>query len=203
MNTVTLQIDGKEVTVAEGDDAARRRSQGRDRDPDAVRLPRSSSRAAPAACAWSRSTRASRKLVASCVYPVEEGLAVTTENERILKHRKLLVELLWPAWVAEAKDYGVTSVALRVSSTATAACAGCACATAPRSRRRTSSTSRSRHRTPPRPSCPGRRTSARRAAVLRPVHGRMARDPPGRGASRVRAVTRRACWPGGVGPAYR
>ncbi len=35
------------------------------------------------------------RLVASCVYPVEDGLIVETESERVVKIRKLLLELLW------------------------------------------------------------------------------------------------------------
>ena len=31
------------------------------------------------------------RLVASCVYPVEEGLVVTTESERLTKIRKMII----------------------------------------------------------------------------------------------------------------
>ncbi len=48
------------------------------------------------------------KLVASCCYPAEEGLSVVTESPRIVKIRKLLIELLWPSWRQRAKQYGVT-----------------------------------------------------------------------------------------------
>jgi predicted molibdopterin-dependent oxidoreductase YjgC len=51
-----------------------------------------------------------RKLVASCCYPAEEGLVVTTESQRINKIRKLILELIWPA--ASEKlyaKYGLTS----------------------------------------------------------------------------------------------
>jgi len=34
------------------------------------------------------------KLVSSCIYPVEEGLKVTTYNERIVSARKMILELL-------------------------------------------------------------------------------------------------------------
>lgn len=34
------------------------------------------------------------RLVASCVYPAEEGLVVKTESERVVKGRKLILELL-------------------------------------------------------------------------------------------------------------
>ena len=56
------------------------------------------------------------QLVASCVYPVEEGLIVNTESEPVIRGRKMLLELLW----ARAPDiqalrkygikYGITEV---------------------------------------------------------------------------------------------
>lgn len=48
-----------------------------------------------------------KRLVAACVYPVEEGISVTTENERILKIRRLIVELLWPSSTALGKRLGI------------------------------------------------------------------------------------------------
>lgn len=47
------------------------------------------------------------RLVASCVYPVEEGLVVTTDNPKIRKIRKMIIELLWPSWTRLSRDYGV------------------------------------------------------------------------------------------------
>jgi bidirectional [NiFe] hydrogenase diaphorase subunit len=38
--------------------------------------------------------RGRKKLVASCLYPVKEGIAVRTHTERIVKGRKMLIELL-------------------------------------------------------------------------------------------------------------
>ncbi len=38
------------------------------------------------------------KMVISCLYPVEDGLAVETENERVSKHRKIVLELLAARW---------------------------------------------------------------------------------------------------------
>ncbi len=37
------------------------------------------------------------RIVASCVYPVEEGLIVKTNSPRVVKIRKMLIELLSPA----------------------------------------------------------------------------------------------------------
>lgn len=38
------------------------------------------------------------KMVASCLYPVEDGLVVETESERVAKHRKIILELLSARW---------------------------------------------------------------------------------------------------------
>lgn len=35
------------------------------------------------------------QLVASCAYPVEEGLIIQTESEPVVKGRKMILELLW------------------------------------------------------------------------------------------------------------
>jgi len=36
-----------------------------------------------------------KRLVASCLYPIEKGLVVTTNSDRIANNRKVLMELLW------------------------------------------------------------------------------------------------------------
>ena len=50
-----------------------------------------------------------KRLVASCVYPVEEGLKVQTNTEKVDRIRQMIIELLWPAWQLYAQEYGVTS----------------------------------------------------------------------------------------------
>jgi bidirectional [NiFe] hydrogenase diaphorase subunit len=50
-----------------------------------------------------------KRLVASCAYPVQEGLVVETDTDMVKKVRKLLLELLWPSASDVAKKYGVTS----------------------------------------------------------------------------------------------
>ena len=47
-------------------------------------------------------------MVASCLYPVEEGLSVQTESEKVKRIRKMIIELLWPAGQKYARQYGVT-----------------------------------------------------------------------------------------------
>jgi predicted molibdopterin-dependent oxidoreductase YjgC len=51
------------------------------------------------------------RIVASCIYPVEDGIEVLTESEKVVKHRKVILELIlsrWP-WVDKEllEKYGV------------------------------------------------------------------------------------------------
>ena len=48
-----------------------------------------------------------KRIVASCVYPVEENLVVETETERIRKIRSMIVELLWTSLPSLAREYGI------------------------------------------------------------------------------------------------
>jgi bidirectional [NiFe] hydrogenase diaphorase subunit len=49
------------------------------------------------------------RLVASCVYPVEDGLVVKTESERVIRGRRMLLELMWARapGVQPLRDYGM------------------------------------------------------------------------------------------------
>jgi len=108
MKTFTLQIDGKQVVAEEGMtllDAARRAG---------IEIPTlcESEQVKPSGacrmCTVEVTKGGRKRLVASCVYPAEEGISVTTTNERIRKNRKLIIELLWPAWQTLGEEYGVT-----------------------------------------------------------------------------------------------
>jgi len=52
--------------------------------------------------------RGRTRMVASCLYPVEEGLNVQTESPKVQRVRKTIIELLWPAGQRHAVKYGVT-----------------------------------------------------------------------------------------------
>jgi NADH dehydrogenase/NADH:ubiquinone oxidoreductase subunit G len=49
------------------------------------------------------------RFVASCVYPVEEGLVVKTESPTVIKIRKMLLELMWARapGVQAIRDYAI------------------------------------------------------------------------------------------------
>jgi NADH dehydrogenase/NADH:ubiquinone oxidoreductase subunit G len=66
-----------------------------------------------------------KRLVASCVYPVEAGLRVKTNTERVLKIRKMIIKLLWPAWQTYAEEFGVTSSRFKPGLTDCSLCGCC------------------------------------------------------------------------------
>ena len=47
-----------------------------------------------------------KRLVASCLYEVEEGLVVKTRTSQIDKIRKMIIELTWPNMSEYAEEYG-------------------------------------------------------------------------------------------------
>ena len=74
--------------------------------------------------------RGRRRLVSSCVYPVEEGLEVVTNNERIGKLRHMIIELLLPLAdtgpIRElAEKYGVTKSRFEAEPTKCILCGLC------------------------------------------------------------------------------
>ncbi|MFQ5842104.1 MAG: 2Fe-2S iron-sulfur cluster-binding protein [Thermodesulfobacteriota bacterium] len=69
------------------------------------------------------------RIVASCLYPVEDGLEVLTESERVVRHRKVILELIlarWP-WVDEdlLERYGVERGRLEENTTFCILCGLC------------------------------------------------------------------------------
>jgi len=108
MNSVTMEIDGKTVTAPEGMMLRRAASQAGIDIPGLCDHELLKPSGACRMCRVEIAKGKRRRLVASCCYPVEEGLVVTTSNPKIEKIRKLIIELMWPAWVRLGKQYGIT-----------------------------------------------------------------------------------------------
>ncbi len=96
--TVTLTIDGREVAAAEGTSILQAaRAEG-------IEIPTLCAReglpvyGSCRLCLVEIRRGTWSKLVVSCAYPVEAGLEVCTENDRIAKHRKVVLELLATRW---------------------------------------------------------------------------------------------------------
>lgn len=65
------------------------------------------------------------RLVASCVYPVEENLVVRTDSKIISKIRKTILELLWPSVQGLAKEYDITKSRFSSEQTECVLCGLC------------------------------------------------------------------------------
>ena len=70
-------------------------------------------------------SRGRKRLVASCVYPVEEGLKVQTSTEQVVKIRRMIIELLWPAWQLYAEEFGVKTSRFKTGITDCTLCGLC------------------------------------------------------------------------------
>jgi len=103
MNTVRLTIDGKSVEVDKGAsvlDAARKA--GVD-IPTLCHHPKLEPFGACRMCLVEIEKHGRKRTVASCAFPAEDGLVVTSSTPKIERMRKLIVELLWPAYTTPAK----------------------------------------------------------------------------------------------------
>lgn len=106
-NTLTLRMDGRAVEAHEGEsllDVARRAGI---HIPTLCQDDKLKPSGACRMCMVEVKKGTRTRLVASCVYQAEAGIEVTTDNERISKIRRLIVELLWPSWTREAQALGV------------------------------------------------------------------------------------------------
>lgn len=106
--TVTLEIDGKSVEVPEGTTVlAAAQKLGID-IPTLCHHNQLKPHGSCRLCMVEMQKGSRKKLVASCAYPAENGIRITTSTPKIEKHRKLIVELLWPSTMHLAARCGVT-----------------------------------------------------------------------------------------------
>jgi bidirectional [NiFe] hydrogenase diaphorase subunit len=110
MANVNMEIDGKSVQAPEGTTVLQAARSIGIKIPTLCHDDRLEAYGGCRMCMVEIETKRGRKrLVASCVYPAEEGLKVQTSTEKVNRIRRMIIELLWPAWQPYAKEYGVTS----------------------------------------------------------------------------------------------
>jgi bidirectional [NiFe] hydrogenase diaphorase subunit len=109
MPQVTLEINGNSVQAPQGATILQAAKQAGVQIPTLCDDDRLEPYGACRMCMVEISKRGRTKLVASCLYPVEEGLSVQTETAKVKRIRKTIIELLWPAGQRYAPQYGVTS----------------------------------------------------------------------------------------------
>ena len=96
METIKLEIDGKIVEAQEGMTLLWAARQAGIEIPTLCFDDRLASYGGCRLCTVEITKNGKTRFVASCVYPVENRLVVKTESERVIKIRKMLIELLLP-----------------------------------------------------------------------------------------------------------
>jgi bidirectional [NiFe] hydrogenase diaphorase subunit len=91
---VTMRIDGKEVKAKEGMTILQAAMEVGIKIPTLCYDDRLASYGACRLCSVEIKKGERSRIVASCVYPVEEGLVVETESPRVQKIRQVILELL-------------------------------------------------------------------------------------------------------------
>jgi len=107
MNTIQMEIDGKKVEAKEGATILETARENGIHIPTLCYDKKLKPYGACRLCMVEISNGRKTRLVASCVYQVEDNLVVKTDTEKIRKIRKMIIELLWPSLPDLAKEYGV------------------------------------------------------------------------------------------------
>ena len=109
MNEVVLTINGQSVMAVEGMTILQAAQSAGIEIPTLCHLSTLTPAGACRLCTVEISKGGRSRLVVSCVYPVEEGLDVQTESERVVKGRKLILEMLLARapGVQALREYGV------------------------------------------------------------------------------------------------
>jgi len=110
MKKVTLNIDGKEIESQEGVTILETAKSAGINIPTLCYHEKLAPHAACGICIVEVSRGGKSKLVLSCIYNVEDGLVVKTQTPRVVKNRKMLMELMLassPAIADLARQYGV------------------------------------------------------------------------------------------------
>ncbi len=97
MSEVTLKINGEEVRAEEGTSLIEVARKAKANVPSLCYNRKLSPFGACRLCMVEVIKDGKSRLVASCVYPAEEGIEVQTESERVVSFRKGLVELMLAA----------------------------------------------------------------------------------------------------------
>jgi bidirectional [NiFe] hydrogenase diaphorase subunit len=125
MNEVTMQVDGKSVQVPEGTTILKAARSAGAVIPTLCNDDGLEPYGACRMCMVGIEKHGRKKLVASCLYRAEEGLVIRTDTEKVQKIRKMIVELLWPAFQQYGKDYGITRSRFTCAMTDCSLCGLC------------------------------------------------------------------------------
>jgi len=125
MKTVTMEIDHKKVVAEEGMTLLQAARQAGIDIPSLCHDDRLKPAGLCRICMVEIVKGKRTRLVASCVYPAEDNPVVTTDNPRIRKIRRHLIELLWPTWTTLAKDFDLKGSRYKTGQTDCNQCGLC------------------------------------------------------------------------------
>jgi len=109
MNTIEMRINGKIIFAQEGETILEAATKNGISIPALCHSKELKPFGACRLCMVeiSKNGQKRKRLVASCVYPVEENLEVETNTEKVQKIRRMIIELLWPSLTNLANEYGI------------------------------------------------------------------------------------------------
>ncbi|HUU07975.1 MAG TPA: 2Fe-2S iron-sulfur cluster-binding protein [Dehalococcoidales bacterium] len=109
MSEVTLTIDDKEVKAKEGMTVLEAAQEAGFDIPTLCHHDKLAPYGGCRLCTVEINDGRRTRLVTSCVYQVKDGITVKTESEKVVRIRKLLLELLWARapGVQALRDYGI------------------------------------------------------------------------------------------------
>ena len=125
MKEVSLKINGKSVKAPEGATILEAAKRAGVRIPTLCHNDKLEPYGACRLCIVEIVRKGHRRLVASCVYQVEENLEVETHSEKVKRIRRTIIELLWPAAQKHALECGVTKSRFRTENADCSLCGIC------------------------------------------------------------------------------
>ncbi len=125
MEQITLEINGKSVQAAKGATILQAAKAAGIKIPTLCDDDRLEPYGACRMCMVEIVKHGRPRLVASCLFPVQEGLSVQTESAKVTRIRKMIIELLWPSFQQFAQEYGVTKSRFHPGMTDCSLCGIC------------------------------------------------------------------------------
>lgn len=125
MKTVSMNIDGKTVEAQEGATILETAEAMGISIPHLCHNEQLKAYGGCRLCMVEITKNGKKRLVASCAYPVEEGLVVETSSEKVKKIRRMIIELIWPVAQDLGREYGITESRFRTANTDCSLCGIC------------------------------------------------------------------------------
>jgi bidirectional [NiFe] hydrogenase diaphorase subunit len=128
MNKVKLNIDGKEVEAEEGKTILEAARAADIHIPTLCYNEKLAPYGACRLCSVEITKNGRSRLVVSCVYQVEDGLVVKTSTPKVIKTRKMILELMLgsaPVLKELAKEYGIEKPRFKSEVTQCILCGQC------------------------------------------------------------------------------